>query len=283
MLSLHRQCQNWVEFLNTLLVTQNSLLVWGTPTSTLEWVSEHPKQDHSWENSSVERQTTARQTPGVEELSHLVNQGKTQVQGFSWYNCSTRSLSLRKQGKSPILLAIREWNHSGGDRVGFRKKKKSQIYMIYFLCWRKIMIILPKNLMFFFSCSYPFIMINIQLFIFGLSTSWFLFLLLQLWSHSWIQELHLKLLLRTWYMQSLIHHLLIFKLTFPPKIPTLWRSRKKMRIFFIPQTRIPRWLSIPFAMMSGRGARVFWLFHTLWNRASKTACHQHEEVEEWAL
>lgn len=92
----------------------------------------------------------------------------------------------RNKANPPILWLSGESSHSGGSKVELRKNM-SQMYMKKkFLSSRKIMIILPKNLMSFASCSRAFIQVDIHLFIYVLSASWFLLLLLHLWPHSWI-------------------------------------------------------------------------------------------------
>lgn len=41
--------------------------VGNSPLHVGNWVSEHPEEECSWETLNVERQTKARQTPGLEE------------------------------------------------------------------------------------------------------------------------------------------------------------------------------------------------------------------------
>lgn len=82
----------------------NSLLHVGN------WVSEHPKEECSWGND--ERQTKARQTPGLEEL----NRSESSSEGDSG-----PSIQLVHHWESepqntgqipPLLLTMREHTHS---------------------------------------------------------------------------------------------------------------------------------------------------------------------------
>lgn len=50
----------------------------NSPLHVGNWVSEHPKEEHSW--GKIERQTKAKQTPDL--IAQKVHQRETRVQAF---------------------------------------------------------------------------------------------------------------------------------------------------------------------------------------------------------